>query len=95
MPEETLKGWRWPQLVVLGDGNTGKSSVLCRFAQFDFSAISDGVCTRRPVRLQLRPMSTKNRERIYDPSVRPDGHFSSFAVISSYQADKSLWRRSR
>ena len=23
MPEETLKGWRWPQLVVLGDGNTG------------------------------------------------------------------------
>lgn len=53
----------YPQLVVLGDGNTGKSSVLNRLAGFSFSAVTDGVCTRRPVRLQLRPLSAEHRER--------------------------------
>ena len=52
---------KWPQLVVMGDGNTGKSTVLNRFAQFNFSPVLDGICTRRPVRLELRPMSNKNR----------------------------------
>lgn len=52
----------YPQLVVLGDGNTGKSTVLNRFAEFSFSAVSDGVCTRRPVRLELRPVAA-HRER--------------------------------
>lgn len=54
----------YPQLVVLGDGNTGKSTVLNRFAEFTFSAVTDGVCTRRPVRLQLRPVAAQNRERM-------------------------------
>ena len=54
----------YPQLVVLGDGNTGKSTVLNRFAEFAFSAVTDGVCTRRPVRLQLRPVMAKNRARM-------------------------------
>jgi hypothetical protein len=53
-----------PQLVVLGDGNTGKSSVLNRFTEFWFSAVTDGVCTRRPVKLQLRPVSSRNRSRV-------------------------------
>lgn len=52
-----------PQLVVMGDGNTGKSSVLNRFAQFTFTAVSDGICTRRPVRLQLRPLAQTNYAR--------------------------------
>ena len=54
----------YPQLIVLGDGNTGKSTVLNRFAEFSFSAVTDGVCTRRPVRLQLRPVAAKNRARM-------------------------------
>jgi hypothetical protein len=54
----------YPQLVVLGDGNTGKSSVLNRFAAFAFSAVTDGVCTRRPVRLKLRPVRAENRKRM-------------------------------
>eukprot|EP01046_Picozoa_sp_COSAG06_P018293 COSAG06_NODE_1267_length_10059_cov_181.325201_4_plen_353_part_00 len=58
-PENTFD--KWPTLVVVGDGNTGKSTVLNRFAQFNFSAVSDGICTKRPVRLKLRPMSNKNR----------------------------------
>ena len=56
----------YPQLVVLGDGNTGKSTVLNRFADYAFSAVTDGVCTRRPVRLQLRPVRAENRERMQD-----------------------------
>lgn len=54
----------YPQLIVLGDGNTGKSTVLNRFAEFDFSPVKDGVCTRRPVRLQLRPVKAENRARM-------------------------------
>jgi GTPase SAR1 family protein len=59
----------YPQLVVLGDGNTGKSTVLNRFAEFSFSAVSDGVCTRRPVRLQLRPVRAENRMRMHDENL--------------------------
>ena len=54
----------FPRLVVVGDGNTGKSTVLNRFAEFDFSAVSDGVCTRRPIKLELRDASLANHERI-------------------------------
>ena len=54
----------FPRLVVVGDGNTGKSTVLNRFAEFDFSAVSDGVCTRRPIKLELRATSVENHERI-------------------------------
>ena len=54
----------FPRLVVVGDGNTGKSTVLNRFAEFDFSAVSDGVCTRRPIKLELRATSIENHERI-------------------------------
>jgi hypothetical protein len=66
LPDDTRKEIPdlYPQLVVLGDGNTGKSTVLNRFAEFAFSAISDGVCTRRPVRLQLRPVQATNRVRM-------------------------------
>jgi hypothetical protein len=53
----------WPELVVVGDVSTGKSTVLNRFAQFDFSAADEALCTRRPIRLQLRPLSSGNRER--------------------------------
>jgi|EP01043_Picozoa_sp_COSAG02_P037625 hypothetical protein len=49
-----------------GDGNTGKSTVLNRFAQFNFSTVSKDICTRRPIRLKLRPMSNRNRQQFTD-----------------------------
>eukprot|EP01046_Picozoa_sp_COSAG06_P019702 COSAG06_NODE_1414_length_9536_cov_28.536717_5_plen_574_part_00 len=68
LPEDTKKEIQdlYPQLVVLGDGNTGKSTVLNRFAEFAFSAVTDGVCTRRPVRLQLRPVLAEHRKVMED-----------------------------
>ena len=54
----------FPRMIVVGDGNTGKSTVLNRFAGFNFSAVSDGVCTRRPIRLELRAPSARNHRRI-------------------------------
>ncbi len=53
---------KWPELVVVGDVSTGKSTVLNRFANFDFTAVGKDVCTCRPVRLKLRSLSPKNRE---------------------------------
>ncbi len=38
--------------------------MLNRFAEFDFSAVSDGVCTKRPIRLQLRAASVLNHKLI-------------------------------
>eukprot|EP01049_Picozoa_sp_SAG25_P014921 SAG25_NODE_2826_length_1368_cov_2.365642_1_plen_177_part_10 len=35
--------------------------LLNRFAQINFSAVADGVCTKRPIRLELRPLSDSNR----------------------------------
>ena len=71
LPDDTRKEipGLYPQLVVLGEGNTGKSTVLNRFAEFAFSAISDGTCTRRPVRLQLRPVQADNRARMQDENL--------------------------
>ena len=54
----------FPRMVVVGDGNTGKSTVLNRFAQFNFSAVTDGICTKRPIRLELRALSVVNYERV-------------------------------
>jgi hypothetical protein len=56
----------YPQLIAFGDGNTGKSTVLNRFAEFPFSPVTDGVCTRRPVHLKLRPVSASNRGAVRD-----------------------------
>ena len=48
---------------MVGDVSSGKSTVLNRFAQIDFSAADEDLCTRRPIRLRLRPLSSGNRER--------------------------------
>jgi hypothetical protein len=66
VPREWLEDAPNMQLLVMGDTSTGKSTVLNRFAEFTFSAVKDGVCTRRPVRLQLRPLSAQNRATFDD-----------------------------
>ena len=71
----------FPRMVVVGDGNTGKSTVLNRFAGFDFSAVSDGVCTRRPIRLELRAASVSNHKRIKDEGL------DAICTVSDYRGD--------
>eukprot|EP01047_Picozoa_sp_COSAG01_P000853 COSAG01_NODE_17_length_39991_cov_30.596160_12_plen_1221_part_00 len=65
LPPDTFGEGEWPQVIVCGDGNTGKSTVLNRFAQFDFTPASDGTCTKRPVRLELRPLKVDNRNAFW------------------------------
>jgi GTP-binding protein EngB required for normal cell division len=43
-----------PKVIVLGSGNTGKSTVLNRFIQFQVLSARDGVCTKRPVKVEMR-----------------------------------------
>ena len=90
-----------PQLVVVGDGNTGKSTVLNRFANFCFSAVSDGVCTRRPVKLQLRPVKAENRARMQAENLlafctmedTEDGHREEFILRTAHrEEDENLLR---
>jgi len=44
----------FPKLIVMGPGNTGKSTVLNRFIQFNVLPCRDGVCTKRPIKVQMR-----------------------------------------
>lgn len=76
----------FPRLVVVGDGNTGKSTVLNRFAEFDFTAVSDGVCTRRPIKLELRDASVANHERIRSKQ-RP---LEAICTVFDYRGGDSL-----
>ena len=42
-----------PQIVVVGEQSTGKSSVLEAFVGIDFLPRGDGIVTRRPLQLTL------------------------------------------
>jgi hypothetical protein len=59
----------YPQLIVLGDQSSGKSTVLNRLAEFSFTPVAAGVCTRRPIKLQLRPVAAENRERMQNENL--------------------------
>jgi hypothetical protein len=85
----------YPQLVVLGDGNSGKSTVLNRFAEFTFTPVTDGVCTRRPVLLKLRPVQAHNRERMKREHLlamgtlvdKDDGHEARFELRKAHREE--------
>ena len=53
---ETLKGWQTPVVVVFGNENTGKSSLLERLAMMPLlpRGNDEGTCTRLPIVLKLR-----------------------------------------
>ena len=44
----------FPKLIVMGPGNTGKSTVLNRFIQLKVLPCRDGVCTKRPIKVEMR-----------------------------------------
>eukprot|EP01047_Picozoa_sp_COSAG01_P053949 COSAG01_NODE_5839_length_4003_cov_2.371414_2_plen_431_part_00 len=95
-PEDAFPAF--PQLVVVGDCNTAKSTVLNRFAQFNFSAVKDEVCTKRPIRLELRAPSVQNvqvlqsKKHPLDAIVTmtdkhcPDEILPPFKIRSAYRA---------
>lgn len=48
---------QFPQLIVVGDENTGKSSLLEGIAMLPFFPRNDGFCTRMPIKLVLKHLS--------------------------------------
>jgi hypothetical protein len=51
---ETLDGWQPPQLVVVGQESSGKSSVLERLMMTPLLPRDDDICTRLPIHVRLR-----------------------------------------
>ena len=51
---QTLQGWQPPQLVVIGQENTGKSSILERLAMMPIFPRDNEMCTRMPIHVRLR-----------------------------------------
>jgi hypothetical protein len=51
---ETLDGWQPPQLVVVGQESSGKSSVLERLMMTPLLPRDDNICTRLPIHVRLR-----------------------------------------
>jgi GTP-binding protein EngB required for normal cell division len=50
----TLSDWEPPQIVVLGQESTGKSSLLERLTMMPLFPRADGICTRVPIHLKMR-----------------------------------------
>jgi hypothetical protein len=51
---ETLDGWQPPQIVVVGQESSGKSSVLERLMMTPLLPRDDNICTRLPIHVRLR-----------------------------------------
>jgi hypothetical protein len=52
--EQTLDGWRPPQLVVMGQESSGKSSLMERLAMMPIFPRDRKLCTRVPIHVRLR-----------------------------------------
>ena len=52
--ERTLKKWNPPQLVVIGDESSGKSSLLQRLVMMPILPTAKNTCTRLPIHVRLR-----------------------------------------
>ena len=55
---QTLQGWQPPQLVVIGQENTGKSSILERLSMMPIFPRDNEMCTRMPIHVRLRNKDT-------------------------------------
>jgi hypothetical protein len=51
---ETLKGWQIPNIVVVGQESSGKSSVLERLMMTPLLPRDENICTRLPIHVRLR-----------------------------------------
>ena len=50
----TLDGWQPPQVVVVGEESSGKSSVLERLMMTPLLPRAENICTRLPIHVRLR-----------------------------------------
>jgi len=55
---DSLKGWQPPQIVVIGQESSGKSSVLERLAMLPLFPRDANICTRLPIHVRLRYAET-------------------------------------
>eukprot|EP00438_Fugacium_kawagutii_P026867 Skav221163 [mRNA] locus=scaffold85:221413:228298:- [translate_table: standard] len=53
---QSLEGFQIPHIVMVGSTSVGKSTVLRRFTQFPFFPSGDGICTRLPIKVQVRKL---------------------------------------
>jgi hypothetical protein len=51
---DTLDGWQPPQIVVVGEESSGKSSVLERLMMTPLLPRAENICTRLPIHVRLR-----------------------------------------
>ena len=51
---ETLDGWQPPQIVVVGQESSGKSSVLERLMMTPLLPLDENICTSLPIHVRLR-----------------------------------------
>eukprot|EP00939_MAST-03C_sp_MAST-3C-sp1_P002903 g2903.t1 len=73
-----------PQIVVIGSQSSGKSSVLESIVGRDFLPCDSGICTRRPLVLQLQNTgpATKIGENVGKENVRPQKKSSGKTELS-------------
>ena len=57
--DSCLDGWEPPQLVVVGNENTGKSTLLGRLCMFPMFPQSEDICTRMRIEVRLRTGAAK------------------------------------
>ena len=50
----SLEGWQPPQVVMIGDESSGKSTILERLAMMPIFPRGDDLTTRLPIHLRLR-----------------------------------------
>lgn len=55
--QKSLTGFEIPQIVVVGATSTGKSTLLRRFSHLPFFPTSNSMCTRMPIKIEMRKIS--------------------------------------
>ncbi|KAH0785467.1 Dynamin central region family protein [Histomonas meleagridis] len=79
-----------PQIVVVGCQSAGKSSVLEAIVQKDFLPRNAGICTRRPLVLQLVHIEEGNNPREWGEFLHDPGHkYTDFTKIRKEIEDET------
>lgn len=78
--QQSLEHFTIPEIVVVGSTSAGKSAVLRRFSQLPFFPSAEGMCTRIPIRVEIRKPP---------PGVPPS------AKMSLYRFDQTAKRYSK
>ncbi len=80
----------FPQIIVVGQESSGKSSVLERIAMLKFFPRSDKMCTRMPIKLQLKHMCPVDMERFCQDHKEAYSDGVAFVRARMEYADRSV-----